>query len=186
VYTNGKEPVPDHPTWLERIPKILETLKSQTAPPFLDRSAIEGLFGVRRRRAITLLHHFDGYQVGRTFIVRREAVIAFLEKQEPGIPIAEKETQKQRVADFLGEARQALTIPRITLPPAVRLSEITFAGLPPGIQLAPGQLSVSFESATDLVEKLFSLSQALVNDFETLETLLTTPSVLSGNSHASA
>jgi hypothetical protein len=79
------------------------------------------------------------------------------------------EAQKRRVADFLGPARQSLSLPRIRFSPTPKLSNITFAGLPPGIHLTPARLSIEFETATELLEKLFSLSQALANDFDTLE-----------------
>ena len=79
------------------------------------------------------------------------------------------EAQKRHVADFLGQARQSLSLPRIRLSPTPKLSKITFAGLPPGIHLTPGHLTIEFESATELLETLFSLSQALVNDFDTVE-----------------
>ncbi len=36
----------------------------------------------------------------------------------------------------------------------------------------PGQLSVRFDTAEDLVEKLFTLGQALANDYESLEAAL--------------
>ena len=160
--------MPDHPTWLERIPEILKALTSATAPPFLDRHAIEQLFGVRRRQAISLLHYFDGYQVGRAFVVPRESVIRFLEQRHTGTALQEVVAQKQRVSEFLGEARQGLLLPRIPLP-AAQASEMTLAGLPAGIQLLPGRLSIHFDDATDLLGKLFSLSQALANDFESLE-----------------
>jgi hypothetical protein len=127
--------------------------------------------GVRRRQAIALLHRFTGYQVGRTFVVSREAVIEFLETIVASGAIAEATAKKRSVLEFLGEARQALQLPSIPLP-AAKLSEITFDGLPSGIRLQTDQLTIHFASATDLLEKLFSLSQALANDFETLERTL--------------
>jgi hypothetical protein len=164
--------VPDHPSWLERVPELLIKLQAETAPPLLDRAAIETLFGLRRRQAIALLHRFPGYQLGRTFVVPRESVIEFLARQPTCERLEQAEAQKQRVAEFLGEARQALTLPRISLPLPTKLSEITFAGLPPGIELTPGRLSIQFESATGLLEKLFALAQAFANDFESLEAAL--------------
>jgi len=149
--------LPNHPTWLERVPDILEKVQSERTPPILDRQAIEGLFGIRRRQAIALLHRLAGYKVGRTFVVPREAAIE------------EAAAKKSGVMEFLGEARQGLQLPSIPLPVAAKLSDITFNGLPPGIRLQPDRLTIRFQSATDLLQKLFSLSQALANDFETLE-----------------
>jgi allophanate hydrolase subunit 1 len=38
------------------------------ALPVLDRASFEQEFGLRRRRAIELMHGFGGYQAGRTFL----------------------------------------------------------------------------------------------------------------------
>ncbi|MBL8216784.1 MAG: hypothetical protein JNK87_39055 [Bryobacterales bacterium] len=42
--------------------KVLEELDL----PVIDRAGIEQIFGVRRRRAIQLMHKFGGYQAART------------------------------------------------------------------------------------------------------------------------
>ena len=163
--------MPKHPLWLEHVPDILDRLQAEETPPVLDRQAIEHLFGVRRRQAIHLLHRCSGYQVGRTFVVSRDAVRAFLEEIQAGGALTVIEAKKNHVIEFLGEARQALLGPSIPVP-TKRFSEMTLAGLPDGVHLAPDQLTIHFQSATDLLEKLFALSQALANDFEALETAL--------------
>ena len=164
--------MPDRPTWLERIPAILEQLQDAKAPPFLDRPTLEMLFGVRRRQAINLLRRFRGYQVGRTFLVSREAVIQFLENPQLGEALQEEQAQKQHVSAFLGQARHVLSLPHIPIPPASKPSEMTWEGLAAGIRLTPGRLSIEFQNATELLEKLYSLSQALAHDFETFERVL--------------
>jgi hypothetical protein len=161
--------MPDQPSWIERVPKILETLESPGAPPFLDRPAIEKLFGVRRRQAIQLLRRFGGYQVGKTFLAPREAVVAFL-RNPRRITAAELEKGRfERVAHALGSGRQELNQRRIAIPLAPETIEIGISGLPEGIRLAPGELSVRFDQPIELLQKLFALSQALANDFETFE-----------------
>ena len=164
--------MPHHPTWLPAVPAILRRLREPHTPPFLDRATLESLFQVRRRQAINLMRRFGGYQVGRTFLVSTEAVIRFLEDSKVDEQIQEVQAQKQRVADFLGEVRRGRSLPRIEFPQAPKLSEITFKGLPPGIHLTSSRLSIDFDSPTDLLQKLFSLSQALANDFETFERAL--------------
>jgi hypothetical protein len=49
---------------------------------------------------------------------------------------------------------------------------LTLEGLPPGIHLTHGHLSVDFTSAQDLVEKLFTVAQAFAQDYESLEAAL--------------
>jgi len=161
--------MPDQPSWIERVPKILETLESPGAPPFLDRPAVEILFGVRRRQAIQLLRRFGGYQVGKTFLVPSEAVAGFLRDPRRGTAADMEKGRFERVSSALGKARQELHQRRIPIavPPEVLRLEIS--GLPEGIRLETGQLTIRFDKPTDLLQKLFALSQALANDFEAFE-----------------
>lgn len=164
--------MPDHPTWLERIPTVLEKLERPDAPPFLDRAAIEKLFGVRRRQAIYLLHRWHGYQLGHAFLASREAILADLREIGYEKVLATQAAQKQRVEAVLGEARQAFNLPRISVPAPQKLSSITFVGLPDGIRLEQKRLTVEFSGPQDLLEKLFTLAQAFANDYESLATAL--------------
>src|SRR3974390_2091266 len=108
--------MPDQPSWIERVPKILETLESAGAPPFLDRPAVELLFGVRRRQAIHLLRRFGGYQAGRTFLVPREAVTAFLRDPHRRTAAELEKGRFERVANALAQSRQELYQRRIPIP----------------------------------------------------------------------
>ena len=161
--------MPDQPSWIERVPKILETLDSAGAPPFLDRPAVETLFGVRRRQAIQLLHRFGGYQVGKTFLVPRETVICFLRDPHRRTAVELEKGRFERVVDALRESREELYQRRIPIPVAEETLRIDIAGLPEGIRLVPGELSVRFEQPMELLQKLFALSQALANDFAAFE-----------------
>ena len=58
--------MPAKAQWLLQIPEIVSLLETFEVP-VVDRAIIERLFGLRRRRAIELLHRFGGYQAGRTF-----------------------------------------------------------------------------------------------------------------------
>ena len=160
--------MPDQPSWIERVPKILESLES-AAPPFLDRPAVEALFGVRRRQAIQLLRRFGGYQVGKTFLVPRNAVIDFLRNPQLRTAAEREKGRFERVADALRQGRRELDQRRIPIPVAEDTLRIDISGLPEGIRLVPGELSVSFEQPIELLQKLFALSQALANDFASFE-----------------
>ena len=167
-YTAGK--VPDKPTWLTRVPGILQFLESPQAPPFLDRPAMELLFGLRRRQSIDLMRRMGGYQVGKTFLVDRQALLRFLTAPQQQAASEQSVARKQKVVASLGEARQMLASRRIPIP-ATAASSV--AGLPPGIQLDPGRLTVIFEQPVELLQKLFALSQALTRDYEQFAAALT-------------
>ena len=161
--------MPDQPSWIEHVPKILETLESAAAPPFLDRPAVEMLFGVRRRQAIQLLRRFGGYQVGKTFLVPREAVVAFLRDPRRRTAADLERGRFERVETALGQARRELHQRRIPIAVQPETLNLDISGLPDGIHLAPGQLTIRFAQPVELLQKLFALSQALANDFETFE-----------------
>jgi len=94
--------VPDQPTWIERVPTILAFLESEDAPLFLDRPAVERLFGLRRRQAIELLRRCGGYQVGKTFLVLRETMVQFLNEPVTAAKVAvcfAQKTPRRRLLD---------------------------------------------------------------------------------------
>src|SRR5689334_12786005 len=57
--------MPAKPAWLLHLSEIIEQLEAFDVP-VVDRGIVERVFGLRRRRAIELLHRFGGYQAGRT------------------------------------------------------------------------------------------------------------------------
>lgn len=161
--------MPDQPTWLERVPAILAFLKSQDAPLFLDRPAVERLFGLRRRQAIELLRRCGGYQVGKTFLVLRETMVEFLNQPVTAGKVSDCLAQKRRVVDSLMEAWPLQEARKITFPVPSEVFAQTLSDLPGGIQLVPGQLTITFAAPLELLQQLFTLSQALANDYESFE-----------------
>jgi hypothetical protein len=154
--------MPAQPTWHVRVQEILATLNVPESPPFLDRSAFERLFQVRRRQAIRLLVQCDGYQVGKTFLAGRESVIAFLESvNESGAPELSR-GRRLRVGAAIDEAanRIAASRTRVSAPsdlgPALHL----------GIQIpSPGKLQISYSDAGDLLTRIVELATFAANDF---------------------
>ncbi len=155
--------MPDQPTWLERVPDILAQLNAAIAPPFLDRPAVELLFGLRRRQAIELMHHMAGYQVGKTFLVDRGSVIAFLTRPAISGAAGHAVERKRRVLECLADARRDWAARKIRIPPE---QEERRSGLPEGVVLRPGELNIRFDQPLDLLQKLFALSQMLAEDYD--------------------
>ena len=149
---------------MERVPEILLHLEGPGSPPFLDRPAVELLFGVRRRQAIHLMHRMEGYQVGKTFLAGREAVIRFLRQPRVTEAAGHALARKRRVVEHLDAARRELAGRTVRLTAAPGPSRLD--SLPPGVELQPGRLTIRFERPLDLLEKLFALSQAMSRDFE--------------------
>jgi hypothetical protein len=161
--------MPSQPSWIKYVPQILQTLESPAAPSLLDRPAVEVLFGLRRRQAIHLLRRFGGYKIGKTFLVPRETVVRFLRDPNLWSAAGEERGRFEQVRSALGEARQELQQRSIPIPARTEALRLDLSGLPAGIRLETAQLTVQFETPVDLLEKLFALSQALTNDYDTFE-----------------
>jgi hypothetical protein len=160
--------MPDQPSWIHRLPDITQKLEASTAP-FLDRPAIEKLFGLRRRQSIHLLRRMGGYQVGKTFLVDRQAVLDFLNDPERRHAAAQEAGRFRIVGAAIAEAQEELHMRRIRLPAHPRVFRLELEGLPAGIDLGSHELNIGFEHPRELLEKLFALAQALANDYERFE-----------------
>lgn len=157
--------MPMRRTWLLRLPEIREELAGMEVP-VVDRAVFERLFGIRRRRAIQLMHFFGGYQTGRTFLVDRLQLIDQLGPIEAGAEFAMEAKRKQRLTEALERVRRHRAGAQVVLPVGAEALAGRLGDLPDGIQLEPGSLRVEFGKAEELLAKLFALSKAAVNDFE--------------------
>jgi hypothetical protein len=134
--------------------------------PVIDRAVFEKVFGVRRRRAIQLLHFFGGYQAGRTFLVDRLALIGQLASLQSGAEFILEERRRQRLSEALEKVRRYRAGDRVRFPMKPDVQERQMRDLPEGIHLEPGSLHVEFCKAVDLLGKLFELSKAAAHDYE--------------------
>src|SRR3954453_7254214 len=91
--------------WLLRLPEIIEEFERLEAP-VVDRAVFESVFGVGRRRAIQLMHEFGGYQVGRTFLVDRVALVTELERKCAGDTFGSEERRKAKLTEELERTRK--------------------------------------------------------------------------------
>ena len=98
--------MPTKKTWLLRLTQIREELTAMDTP-VIDRAVFERLFGVRRRRAIQLMHYFDGYQAGRTFLMDRLALLRQLEPLEASAEFALEQRRRQRLVESLEKVRRS-------------------------------------------------------------------------------
>jgi hypothetical protein len=151
-------------TWLLRVPEIQEELAGMEVP-VIDRAVFERLFGIRRRRAIQLMHFFSGYQAGRTFLLDRVQLMEQLKPIEAGAEFAIEAKRKQQLTEALEGVRRHRAGARVVLPVDAH-ALAGFGDLPDGIQLDPGSLHVEFRKAEELLAKLYELSKAAANDFE--------------------
>jgi hypothetical protein len=157
--------MPAKAQWLLQIPEILSLLEAFEVP-VVDLAIIERLFGLRRRRAIELLHRFGGYQTGRTFLVDRRRLIDHLRRLADGEEFQRESRRKERLDHTVDQLRREQTAARVKISVQPDVFSRKLADLLPGVALEAGHLHIAFSGTEDLLSKLFALSQAASNDFD--------------------
>lgn len=158
--------MPVQPSWHLRVPEIRAALGSPASPPFLDRPAIEKLFGLRRRQAIRILTACGGYQVGRTFLISREALLCYMEEVQQAGSVDRLRQRKLRISAALNEVANHVAAQRTQIRTDPELLARRPADLPAAIELvAPGKIQISYHGATDLLAQIAELAAAATNDF---------------------
>jgi len=156
--------MPARAVWLLQIPVIVSQLDTFDVP-VVDRAIVERLFGLRRRRAIELMHRFGGYQAGRTFLIDRRLLIEQLRRLAEGEEFQSESRRKERLQDAVDEFRRNITAARVRIPVPAAAPVWSAIDLVVGVALEPGHLHISFHGTEDLLSKLYRLSQAAANDF---------------------
>jgi hypothetical protein len=163
--------MPAKPTWLLRVTDIIDQLRAADTL-LIDRSAIEKIFQVRRRRAIDLMRHFGGYQVGRTFLIHKIELLRALDAVAAGEEFSHESRRKARVVESLDRARKEIAARRISIPATEGFLDRRIPDLPESIQLEPGRLRIEFRGAEDLLHQLLELSRAIMNDYARFKSLI--------------
>jgi hypothetical protein len=133
-------------------------LRDAGGPPVLDRAAFERLFGVSRRQAIRLMQQVGGgYVSGKTALVERDSVVAYLSAMDE--PVRRALTRQKRIVAALDRKQQ----PQIAAAP----QPAPAGSLPQGVvRTAPGTVQIHYESATDLLSRIVDLASSAANDFD--------------------
>jgi hypothetical protein len=164
------DPMPAKAPWLLHIPAIIAMLETFDVP-VVDRAVIEHLFGLRRRRAIELLHRFGGYQTGCTLLADRQKLILDLRNMVEGEEYQRETRRKERLGDAVDSLRRHQAAARVKIPVAPDVVSRKMAGLSRDVALGAGHLHIAFQGVEDLLAKLYELSQAAANDFECFRAL---------------
>jgi hypothetical protein len=113
-----------------------------------------------------------GIQAGNAFAIERQALIGRLENIVAGERFQWEITRRERLVEDLERSRRQLAARRVRIPAASLPQRLP--DLPTGIDLRPGELRISFQSAEDLATRLFALSQAMANDWPSFASALET------------
>jgi hypothetical protein len=171
--------MPDKPLWFDRLPEALRQLEA--APePWVDRSAIESLLGVGRRRAQQLLAPIGTRRVGTSVVAHRADLISHLKRIAAGEQAFYERQRRKGLWEQLAQARSEW----VRQPPVlvevsqaqIRSVELDdFEGLPDGVELAPGSITVRFRGPDEALQKLMTLALAISQNRPAFESLVTFP-----------
>jgi hypothetical protein len=155
--------------WSRDLHPIRERL-SRIRQELLSRQEIEALFQVGRVSAQSLMRAIGEVQsIGAAHFVERTAVLAFLDEMLAAQSVADGLRAKVRAAEPPPRPRPV----RVHLPPELRA--VLVRDLPEAIQLAPGRLSITADTAEGMLERLALLAQALGNDLDTFRRVVEPP-----------
>ena len=163
--------MPAKPRWLLHLPEIIDQLCALEAP-VVDRATVEGLFGLRRRQAINIMHSFGGYEIGKTALIERGVLIGRLRDIAAGERFRFEHRRRERLAGRLDELRRYRQAAAVEI--HVEPAPAPNASLPPGVRLEAGRLLIEFGSVEDLLAKLYGIAQAAAEDFTRFETAANT------------
>lgn len=161
--------MPAKPAWLLHIPEIIAQLEVFEVP-VLDRAIVESLFGLRRRQAIELLHHFGGYKSGQTFLVERQRLLGALRRLADGEDCQSEVRRRERLQETVDRLRRDRGALQVKIPVSPEVWNRKMATLPSGITLEAGRLQVDFDGSEDLLAKLYELARAAANDYDRFRT----------------
>ena len=153
--------MPIAPNWYPRIPDAVAQLESLDRD-LLTRTDLEVLLGVSRPRASQLLHRFHARPVGSQLVLDRLGLIRSLRAIRRGRPAKAAAVRRTNVATELRKAR----LEAVRVPVAREVLQTQVAGLPAGIALGPGHIDLRFGSVDEALQKLFTLAQAITNDYD--------------------
>ncbi|HTF71242.1 MAG TPA: hypothetical protein VK638_52105 [Edaphobacter sp.] len=172
--------------WISRSEEILSVLRAMQFPSF-DRPAIEELFQLQRRAAITLMS-----QVGVTStpgipsFVDRSQLISWVERivnlegaaVERSRALNEEVSRSMREIQAVRAALQNQGRAPVRFPLVDQVLQSSVTSLPSSIHIRPGHImiDVSTENQGNMVEsacqQLFSLAMAIANDEPTFQRIL--------------
>jgi hypothetical protein len=157
--------MPDKPLWLDRVSEAIRELE-ENPEPWIHRPDIEALLGVGRRRAQQLLSPLAKHRIGTSLVASRSDVIAHLKRVAAGEQAWYEERRQKHLWAQLDQVRQewATQPPVLVEVSQAQIREVErhdFDGLPEGVELAPGSITVRFRGPDEALQKLMALAMAI-------------------------
>jgi hypothetical protein len=153
--------MPFAPLWLPRIPDAVAQLEALDRD-VITRKDLEQLFGVSRALAAQLMRRFGADRVGSQLVLDRPGLIRTLKTIRRGRQSTAEAARRTAVVTTLRRAH--LEAVHVSVPAALMQTHV--AGLPSGVAVGPGRIEVRFASVPEALQQLFTLAQAITNDYD--------------------
>ena len=166
--------MPRKTEWIHRIPQALEVLR-QSPAPLIGRRDLEQLLSVSARNALRILNRLGAAEAGRNLFIAREELIGRLEAVHDGGEARYERRRLTRLDATLASLQRDLRarLVPVAADPAAR--NLLFPSLPSSVRLLPGRLEIDFRTPEELLTRLFELSQAMANDYESFRSTISSP-----------
>ena len=164
--------MPAKPAWYSRINEIIHDLE-QLPRPFVDRATVETLLGVGRRRAQQIMASSVADRIGASGLADRDALVQCLRQVSEGEDAFYERNRRRKVAETLEKLqKERLERPKLLISAPILIEKQQISGLPHGIELAPGRITVEFNAPEQALEKLLALAMAIGNNFDQFERIV--------------
>ncbi len=161
--------MPAKPVWFSKINEVVAQLQALPRP-FVDRSTVEFLLGVGRRRAQQILAPCITDRVGTNGLADRNALIAHLRRLADGDDGYYERNRRRKMAAALSRwQKERIEQPQLLVEAPLQILTQKFEHLPEGVRLEPGRITVTFNDPQQALEKLLALAMAISNNFDRFE-----------------
>ena len=157
--------MPDKPLWFDRLPQAIRELE-ENPEPWVHRPTLEALLGIGRRRAQQLLSPLAHHRIGTSLVARRADVIAHLKLVAVGEAAWYEERRRKQLWTQIDEVRrgwvrQTPVLVEVSEAQIRRVERLDFDGLPEGVELAAGSITLRFREPDEALQKLMALAMAI-------------------------
>ena len=154
--------MPAKPRWISRLPAIIAALEA--GPDRVPRSHLEGLLSITPRRAQQIMAPCIAATIGTSGLADRARLIDRLHDLASGNAVHYEQLRRRKLAE-------ALSIPRLLVEAPASIAGTGFSGLPNGITIEPGKITIEAPTPATALELLLALAMAIGNDLERFDRL---------------
>jgi hypothetical protein len=157
--------MPDRPMWYSRLNEAIAHLEALPSS-WVDRTTIEFVLRVGRRRAQQILAPLVRQTIGKNGLALRDDMIEHLRRLAAGDTAYYEKRRRERLRSVIDQLhREAKNRPQLLVEAPISISRQEIENLPSGIELSPGRIVIEgFQNAEEALQKLLALAMAVGND----------------------